>query len=71
MTAREEVRAAVCYVLGIEAPADNDVLAADSLERMWVVVMLEERLGVEVPDASTFAWLTVADLTAIVEGCQS
>ncbi len=70
MTARDEVRAAICYVLQIEEPADNDVLAADSLERMWVVVILEDRLGVEVPDAATFQWSTVAELTATVDACK-
>ena len=45
----------------------DDPFPGDSLHRLEAVFEVEERLGVEIPDAETLAWATARELALITE----
>ena len=67
MTARLIVLAALAEVFA-EADDMTDATPLDSLGVVFLVTDLESRLGVSIPDRVAFAWRSVGDVVASVEG---
>lgn len=69
-TIEERVCRAVRRELGLLRPRATDRLVedylVDSLDRVGLVLAVEEEFGVEVPDDDAEAWTTVGSITAYV-----
>jgi acyl carrier protein len=70
----EQVIAAVRDVKGEKAPADLDAatpieaLKLDSLDEVEIMMLLEDRLGLEIDQAQIRRCLTIEDLSRTLDG---
>lgn len=74
MSQAATIQEVICEQLGVcEAPLDavlTDDLGADSLDVVELIMALEERLNVEIPDNDAEGMRTVQDVVDYIDGRQ-